>query len=230
MQDMLTKAPAWVSPPMSERALALFAVDAGVTVAAVGAQAVPAAVALSAVIAAADESAKDEGTWGTTTVTCYPSTTTNLTFEDAECLLDTPIPETPLAGVLRCEFDVSCECCAGGFVGELTFERPVMNGVPCFDLKFPKNGRCPVKKKMGQECARHNEYRITQQHPGVQCNPRDPQGLQDAVQELCDPQRHSDAAVSACRTFCLGNEQPTEKEVQCLTYPPGKGPRRMKAA
>lgn len=237
MQDMLTKAPAWVSPPMSEGALALFAVDAGVTVAAVGAQAVPAAVALSAAIAAADENGKAEGTWGLTTVTCYPPTTTIVDRKDVECLIPTPLPETPPVGVLRCEFAVSCECRAGRSDGD-TYDRPTSNGTPCFDWRpkpaspnKPSDSRQPIcPGSECDECADKTEYKITTEHPGVVCDPLDPQGFRDAIRALCDPGQHESRAVSACRSQCAINYEPYEETIECLTYPPGKEPRRLKAA
>ena len=208
--DTLTKAPAWVSPPMNERALAGFLFNQGVTVAAVG-LGIPAVVAFLAEIAAAEA---DEGTWEDTTVTCFPSTTTDITLIEAKCSLDTPIPDTPPIGTLICESEVECECCDGP-----TYDSPVMNGVNCSEWEFQEGG-CPETQRVNGECPRHTEYTIKKEYPR-ECSGQQP----IAAKALCEkmPIR---GVEFGCRTFCLDGKLPTERKIKCLTYPFGKEPRR----
>jgi hypothetical protein len=214
--DTLTKAPAWVSPPMSERALAGFLLNQGVTVAAVG-PAIPVTLAFLAAVAAEqletvpgeERPIEDEGTWGVTTVTCYPSTYTAVKFVNHEFFLDTPIPEAPRTGELNCYYEVKCNCC-----GEDTHDEPVMNGALCQKKDFSLEGECPKTQSVNGECPKQKEYTITKVFPHVLFN----------FNVLCEPTTHYEAELSACRTFCLGDDLPTEKKVKCKTYPPGKGP------
>ena len=216
--DTLTKAPAWVSPPMSERALAGFLFNQGVTVAAVG-PAIPVLVHILAEIAAA----ADEETWEDITVTCFPGTQARVKRIDDYCPLDTPtpIPEAPPTGTLHCIFKVACACCL--FRGE--HNKPVINnnGVQCSIYEYP-NGRCPPMDEVEGVCPMYTEYRINKEYPRVLCDQNDMPAYNKAVEALCDTTDHSSAAYrqiyaeaeSLCQAFCRGGTLRTEKKIRCV--------------
>lgn len=220
-QEVISRAPVWVSPPMSERALSLFVVDRGVAAAAVGGQALPAVVALEAAVVAADGSG---GTRGKVKVACAPLSHFSVFVDgdNSECLPGTAIPDTPLTGTLRCALDEVCVCSGErmGWIGD--------------------RGHCD---KLGEmpECGEPNpsdqkevRSRTVGEHPGVLCDGKPETAIIHSQICEADADAVREGGERSCALSCFKgdldgkdkNGKPIVQEVDCITNPQ---PSRLKA-